>query len=514
MILASGVILLAASLPLQATLPDIPRGVSVLNTEPGDKGLRDGILGNPDVDMISISDDWNVIQPDELTYNWDYLVATINQIAPYNKSVLLRITTMGGSEMRGGNTPNWVFSAMGEDPSSDTADWGTTYCWVDGSFGTRCIPVFWQPVYLAKKKALIAMAGAHVTSDPVLNSAIKIVVISYANAITEDWNVPDDDSGDPSEVTLWLNTPTDVPPGAGYTTPNMIEAAIHQADAIFTDGSVQGTTLTSPSATFTQADLRHRVAGRGYGSNTYIVGWISPTQVTLNQPLSSGTGAKFKIIARRDGLIDVAVAAFPNQYICTSVSGNGPELDAQWSGDEDPGTYLAETVDSMAHTLYPTQYIVQRNNVTAIIPVSTDPDVDKTAWVLLNDAVTDGISVAGQALGTCYSKTGTDYRMNGGTNCDHDNSNCIPPCVDDCALSSLMILERSADRIASYRTNYYEVYPPDASNLKDGITYIHDLLNPISDRFLWFTNSLNLMTKAGPAIRVRHAPPPNCAQFQ
>src|SRR5262249_17913925 len=139
---------------------------------------------------------------------------------------------------------------------------------------------------------------------------------------------------------------------------------------------------TSPGQTSVAA-----VAGRGYGSSTYIVGWISPTQVTLNQAPSSGTGSTFKIIARREGLIDVAMAAFPNQYISTSVGGNGPDLDVNCASGEDAGTCLASTVDLKAKALYRDRYIVQRNNVTAIIPFADDPNVDTTAWVLLNEAV-------------------------------------------------------------------------------------------------------------------------------
>lgn len=509
--------LIVAVADARPTLPPIPKGVSVLNTEPGDKGLRDGILSNTDIDMISISEPWNMIQPGEVTDpvpDWSYIDNTIAKIASYNnnKSVLLRILTMGGSAYNEGNTPDWVFTDMGEDPKITTYDPGKTYSWTDSDQVTTCIPVFWNPVYLAKKKALIAMAGAHITNDPLLNSTIKIVGVSYANAITEDWNIPDDDSGDPSQLELWQNTPSDVPAGAGYTTDLMINAAIHQGDAIFTDGMVQGTTLTSLSATFTQADVRHRVGGRGYGSNTFIVAWISPTQVTLNQTVSTGTGAKFKIIARRDGLIDVAIAAFPNQYICASVGGNGPNLDNPCATDEDPGTCLASQVDSMAQTTYPGHYIVQRNNVTAIIPFSYDIDVDNTAWVLLNEAVMAETPTAGQALGPAFTNGG-DSRMNGGNDCDHDRTECTYPCPDDCIISNCTILERSADRIMSYSANYYEVYPPDASNLQDAITYIHCLLNPMSGS-RWFTKSLDLMTKGIPANRVRNLPPTDCVECQ
>ncbi len=118
---------MAAILPLVsanlgATLPEIPSGVSVLNTQPGDKGLRDGILDNPDVDMISITDAWSVIQKNADTYDWTYADDTIDTITSAKKSVLLRMPSMGGSPAQGngGNTPDWVFVAMGADPGSTT----------------------------------------------------------------------------------------------------------------------------------------------------------------------------------------------------------------------------------------------------------------------------------------------------------------------------------------------------------------------------------------------------------
>ncbi len=253
----------------------------------------------------------------------------------------------------------------------------------------RCIPVFWQPVYLAKKKALLAMAGAHFADK----LAVKIVAVSYANAITEDWNIPNDNTGSPFPSRLWLNDPNDPDvPEPGYTTQKMIDAAIHQGDASFTDGVLTGgTTLTSLSATFTQADIGCLVTGRGYRPNTHFVAWISPTQVTLDQRASRKKAARFTIVARRDGLIDVAMAAFPNQYITGAVSGNGPDLDADFvPEDEDPGTYLAQTVDNMAQDLYGERYIVQRNNVSAVIPLKQDEDTSKTAWILLAEAADRG----------------------------------------------------------------------------------------------------------------------------
>jgi elongation factor P hydroxylase len=70
------------------------------------------------------------------------------------------------------------------------------------------IAVFWDPVWLAKKTAMITALGARYSSNP----AVKIVGASFANANTEDWNVPHT----PPEVTAWF--------AAGYTSAKMLDA--------------------------------------------------------------------------------------------------------------------------------------------------------------------------------------------------------------------------------------------------------------------------------------------------
>jgi hypothetical protein len=167
--LAAAAILIFSASPARSTLPDIPQGVAVLNTI-GDKGLRDGILGNLDVTMISILGSWADVQPDEATFDFHLPQDAIDKVTVYpDKSILMRLETMGGSRTNGGNTPDWVFTAMGVDPSKLDAHPGVTYAYVDSDNVPHCIPVFWQPVYLAKKRALIAMAGANFAS----NAAIK-----------------------------------------------------------------------------------------------------------------------------------------------------------------------------------------------------------------------------------------------------------------------------------------------------------------------------------------------------
>jgi hypothetical protein len=70
------------------------------------------------------------------------------------------------------------------------------------------IAVFWDPVWLAKKTAMIAAVGARYSINP----AVKIVGVSFANAQSEDWGVPHL----PPEVTAWFAT--------GYTTQKMLDA--------------------------------------------------------------------------------------------------------------------------------------------------------------------------------------------------------------------------------------------------------------------------------------------------
>lgn len=59
--------------------------------------------------------------------------------------------------------------------------------------GITTIPVFWDPTYLQKKKNMICALGAHFADFPTPeNRTVKIVSASFANATSEDWNVPHD----------------------------------------------------------------------------------------------------------------------------------------------------------------------------------------------------------------------------------------------------------------------------------------------------------------------------------
>ncbi len=109
------------------------------------------------------------------------------------KDVLLRIRTQDGK-------PEWVTAAVQQA--------GGLFFNFDDDGVPTSIPVFWDPTFLAKKKAMITALGGHFTNSP----AVKIVSASFANATSEDWNVPHTDV----DVLNWF--------AVGYTTEKLLDA--------------------------------------------------------------------------------------------------------------------------------------------------------------------------------------------------------------------------------------------------------------------------------------------------
>ena len=145
------------------------------------------------------------------------------------------------------NKPAWVTGAV--------TDAGGLFVTFESDGIQTTIPVFWDPTFLAKKKAMIAALGAHFAS----NAAIKIVSASFANASSEDWSVPHT----PPDVANWL--------AVGYTSEKMLDAGKQIIDA---------TMAAFPSQQVTMA-----VAGNGH---TRDVPAISiPTRTTLLATRSS-----------------------------------------------------------------------------------------------------------------------------------------------------------------------------------------------------------------------------------
>lgn len=190
-----------------AAPPALPRGVFSL-VQAG-KNIDPATLTNSNVDGISLRQAWADLQASEGVYNWSYLDAQIARAAAAGKAVALRIGTGGD------NIPLWVMNAV-------RAAGGSTFIYND-NVGRHTIPVFWDPTFLAKKKAMIAALGARYSGNP----ALKVFTTSFANASSDDWAVPHNNIVDTgyalSEVLRWQN--------ADYTSQAMIGAGKAVIDA-------------------------------------------------------------------------------------------------------------------------------------------------------------------------------------------------------------------------------------------------------------------------------------------
>lgn len=177
---------------------ELPRGVYSLSTT--GKTANDAVLTNPDVAGVSIRYNWSDLEPSEGAFNWSFLDAEVARVAAAGKQVLLRINTQGGK-------PAWVTTAVQNK--------GGKFFTFDDNGVTTAIPVFWNGTYLKKKKNMIAAVGAHFTNNP----AIVAVTASFANATSEDWNVPHT----AVDVVNWF--------AVGYTTDKLLNAGKQIIDA-------------------------------------------------------------------------------------------------------------------------------------------------------------------------------------------------------------------------------------------------------------------------------------------
>ena len=185
-------ILLGLAVFSHAVAAGVPRGVfslSITNVKAKEKALN-----NPDVTGIAVRQDWAELEPAEGEFAWEFLDSEVARAYAVGKQVLLRINTQAGK-------PVWVTQAV-------AAAGGTFFTFDDNGVETT-IPVFWDPTFLAKKKAMLTALGDHFANSPV----VTIISVSFANATSEDWNVPHLEE----EVNQWLTL--------GYTSEKMLDAA-------------------------------------------------------------------------------------------------------------------------------------------------------------------------------------------------------------------------------------------------------------------------------------------------
>lgn len=552
---------------------DVPKGISALYSSGGI--VDDSVLANPDVDLISLRQDWADLEPTTGVYDFTYLDSQIKLVAAANKKCIIRILTMGGSRTFGGHTPPHIFDTIGtaingfpqnrltvtdgvttngspvvtstqliltaadvfqpisgtnipansfvgiindiSSPaslglsSSNTANVpvnatgsgtgitftfpnrgqagggsqqevpGHIYSYNDIAEGVIvAIPVFWQADFLKKKRAMLVALGDHVTNGVTLapneKACIAVIEVNACNAESEDWNVPhltSDGSGygGLSQTDEWINVADSASfyPGMSYTSNKLIQAGIWQilpGQGITDIVSNGTTTITSVLAQFTQADVGKQITLLSGGvsivpSGTKIAQWISLTNVKLsNIATGSHTGCQLVIASRDVGIIDVAMGAFPNQFIGFAIGNNGPRLDADaaaLAGDPDVDNYAARTIMASARAKYPGRVVAQVNSFSNTSDEAGN--ATKGRLKLLNEIHAAGGDVAGQNLWNVVGDT--TFRMNGGQPGDETE-----------------ILEGSATISATYGINFLEVYAKDFSNA-EAVNFIHDLLNPV-----------------------------------
>ncbi|MBA3963208.1 MAG: beta-galactosidase [Chthoniobacterales bacterium] len=176
----------------------VPYGVFSISS-PG-KNPTQNALANANVDGITIAQTWNDLEPNEGEYHFEFLDGAIAMCAAHNKKVLLCIGMQNGK-------PAWVNTSV-------TLAGGSFFTFLNDGVPTT-IPVFWDPTFLNKKTAMIAALGAHLTN----NSNIVVVVASFANATSEDWNVPHAQT----DIAQWLTL--------GYTSDKLVAAGQRIIDA-------------------------------------------------------------------------------------------------------------------------------------------------------------------------------------------------------------------------------------------------------------------------------------------
>ncbi len=305
--------LFIAGLTARPLAAQMPRGVfSLFGT--GTPAANDA-LNNPAVAGISIRQNWADLEPSEGNFDWSFLDSEVAKAATAGKGILLRINTQA-------NKPAWVTAAI------ELAG-GLFFTFDDNGVSTT-IPVFWDPTFLAKKKAMITALGAHFTNNP----TVQIVAASFANATTEDWNVPHT----APEISNWF--------AVGYTTDKMLDTGKQIIDATMAAFPNQYVTLA--------------IGGNGHVGGT---GNLDPTAMYVAENVIAAERAAWpgRLIVQINSLGTFNPVAPGTDDSAWNVLWNSqPDVAAQmvyWCYDEptyrvnggvpgDPATVLANSIDA------------------------------------------------------------------------------------------------------------------------------------------------------------------------
>ena len=121
---------------------------------------------------LDLGDQWPDIEATEGVYDWSSIDSELAKAEAHGKKVVLAIVS-GGI-----NVPDWL---LADYPDIQTFSFIDTNPYHSTYGQELTIPVFWDPIFLAKKIALIQAAGAHFAA----HSSIVVVACSFANATTE-----------------------------------------------------------------------------------------------------------------------------------------------------------------------------------------------------------------------------------------------------------------------------------------------------------------------------------------
>ena len=188
----------------EATVPPIPKGI--ISLPPRVTTYPDQILNDSRIVGLDVAKKWPEVEPTEGVFDWSGLDSEVAQAVAHGKKILFAIAS-GGTQC-----PDWLLANYPDIQTFtfiDTNPYSPTY----GQPLT--IPVFWDPIFLAKTQALIQAAGARYASNP----NIVVVGTSFANSLGGDWNIP----GSPEDIANWL--------AAGYTSELMVSAGETIIDA-------------------------------------------------------------------------------------------------------------------------------------------------------------------------------------------------------------------------------------------------------------------------------------------
>ena len=244
---------------------EIPRGVFCLLPAGGRAG--DNVLNNPDVMGLGIRQTWADLEPTEGHYDWTFLDSEVGRAAGAGKVVLLRILTQVGK-------PAWVTTAV--------TNAGGSFFHFDKDGVATTIPVFWDPTFLAKKKAMIAALGAHFGNNP----TVKVVAVNFANANSEDWSVPHT----PPDIEQWI--------ALGYTSQKLIDTGKAILDATMNAFPTQFITLAVAGNGTLDSDVsyvaRNAIANARASWPGRLI--VQKNSLAAKTPPAPGTGTVYDVI--------------------------------------------------------------------------------------------------------------------------------------------------------------------------------------------------------------------------